>query len=108
VVVETSGSNYIPALSYSSQNGFLAITFDVHQPMKRVILHSDAYKTCKPVGDFDFVMVGVKADGRIQVAPLGYNYAATPNVYNHLTQEQASRQTTEKTTKPRGIFKSFD
>jgi hypothetical protein len=106
-VVEVSGSNYIP-LSYNSRNGFLAITFEVNQPMKRVILHTDAYKTCKPVGDFDFVVVGVKVDGRIQVAPLGYNYAATPKVYDNLTQEQASQRMTVKKTKPRKIFKSFD
>jgi hypothetical protein len=51
-VVEVSGSNYIP-LSYSPQNGFLAIIFEVNQPMRRVILHPNAYKTCKPVGDFE-------------------------------------------------------
>ena len=99
-VVEVSSSNYTP-LSYSSLNGFLAITVEVNQPMRRVILHPVAYKTCKPVGDFDFIVVGVKADGKIQVAPLGYNYAATPKAYHHLTQEQASRRMTEKTTKPR-------
>ncbi len=44
-VVEVSGSNYIP-LSYSPLNGFLAIAFEVHQSMRRVILHPDAYKTC--------------------------------------------------------------
>jgi hypothetical protein len=106
-VVEVSGSNYIP-LSYSSQNGFLAITFEANQPMKRVILHPDAYQTCEPVGDFDFIVVGVKADGRIQVAPLGYNYAATPKDYGHLTQEQASRRMTEKRTQPYHMFKSFN
>jgi hypothetical protein len=87
-VVEVSGSKYIP-LSYSPLNGFLAITFEVNQPMKRVILHPDAYQTCKPVGDFDFVVVGVKADGHIQVTPLGYNHEATPKDYDHMIQEQA-------------------
>jgi hypothetical protein len=88
-VVEVSGSNYIP-LSYSPLRGFLAITFEDDQPMRRVILHPDAYKTCIPVGAFDFVVVGVKATSRIQVAPLGYKYAATSKDYDHLTQEQAS------------------
>jgi hypothetical protein len=37
-VVEVSGSNYIP-LPYSPRNGFLAIAFQVNQPMKIVILH---------------------------------------------------------------------
>jgi hypothetical protein len=106
-VVEVSGSNYIP-LSYSPLRGFLAITFEDNQPMRRVILHPDAYKTCIPVGDLDFVVVGVKATGRIQVAPLGYKYAATPKDYDHLTQEQASRRMTEKTTKPKKIFQTFD
>jgi hypothetical protein len=53
-------------------------------------------------------VVGVKATGRIQVAPLGYKYAATPKDYYNLTQEQASRRMTEKTTKPKMIFKTFD
>jgi hypothetical protein len=106
-VVEVSGSNYIP-LSYSPRNGFLAITFQVSQPMKRAILHPDAYQTCKPVGDFDFVVVGVKADGSIQVAPLGYHYQASPSKYDDMTQEQASLRMTVKTTKPRCLFKSFD
>ena len=44
-VVEVSGSNYIP-LSYSPLHGFLAITFSDNQPMRRVILHPEAYKTC--------------------------------------------------------------
>jgi hypothetical protein len=60
-VVEVSGSNYIP-LSYTPKNGFLEITFQVNQPIKRVFLHPDAYRTCKPVGDFDSVVVGVKAN----------------------------------------------
>jgi hypothetical protein len=94
---------------YSPQNGFLAITFQVNQPMKRVILHPDAYKTCKPVGDFDFVVVGVKANGSIQVAPLGYHYyQASPTEYDYMTQEQTSLLMTVKTTKPRFLFKSFD
>jgi len=41
-------SNYIP-LSCNSQKGFLTITFEPSQPMKRVILPSDSYKVCKPV-----------------------------------------------------------
>jgi hypothetical protein len=90
-MVDGSGSNYHIPLSYSSLNGFLASTFQVNHPMKRVILHSDAYKTCKPVGDFNFVVVGVKADGRIEVVPLGYHYSATPKVHDHLTQEPASK-----------------
>ncbi len=56
--------------------------------MKRVILHPDAYKTCEPVGDFDFVVVGVKADDRIQIAPIGYHYAVTPKAYDHLTAQE--------------------
>jgi hypothetical protein len=106
-VVEVSGSNYIP-LSYSPLHGFLAITFSDNQPMRRVILHPEAYKTCIPVGDFDFVVVGVKASGKIQVAPLGYKYVATPKDYYHLSQEEASKRMTEKTTKPKKIFKSFN
>jgi hypothetical protein len=39
---------------------------------------------------------------------LVYKYAATPKDYDHLTQEQASRRMTEKTTKPKKIFKTFD
>ena len=105
-VVEVSGSNYIP-LSYSPQNGFLAITIQVNQPMKRVILHPDAYNTCKPVGDFVFVVAGVQANGSIQVAPLGYHYQASPTEYDDMTQEQASLRMTVKTTKPRFLFKSF-
>jgi hypothetical protein len=65
--------------------------------MKRVILHpADAYKICKPVGDFDFGVGGVKANGSIQVA------------HDNMTQEQASLQMTVKTTKPRSLFKTFD
>jgi hypothetical protein len=76
--------------------------------MKRVILPSDSYKVCKPVGEFDFVVVGVKANGRIQVAPLGYKYAKSPKLYDHLTQEQPSKRMTEKKTKPYRVYKSFD
>jgi hypothetical protein len=105
-VVEVCGANYIP-LSYNSQKGFLAITFEQNQPMKRVILPFDSYKFCKPVGDFDFVVVGVRATGKIQVAPLGYKYARSPKEYYHLTQDQAFKRMTEKRTKPRELFKSF-
>jgi hypothetical protein len=106
-VVEVSGSNYI-SLSYSPQNGFLAITFQVNLPMKRVIRHPDAYLTCKPVGDFDFVVVGVKTNGSIQVAPWGYHYRASPTKYDDMTQEQASLELTVKTTKPKELFKTFE
>ena len=106
-VVEVCGTNYIP-LSYNSEQGFLAITFEPNQPMKRVILPSDSYKDCKPVGEFNFVVVGVKANGKIQVAPLGYEYARTPKEYTHLTQEQAFEKMTVKKTKPYRVYKTFD
>ena len=105
-VVEVCGTNYIP-LSYSSEKGFLAITFERNQPMKRVILPSDCYKVCKPVGDFDFIVVGVKVNGTIQVAPLGYNYARSPKYYDHLTHEEAWNRMTEKKTKPTKLYTSF-
>jgi hypothetical protein len=105
-VVQVGGINYIP-LSYNLQKGFLAITFEANQPFKRVILASNSYQVCKPVGDFDFVVVGVKA-GKIQVAPLGYKYVRSPKEYDNLTQGQALKRMTEKKTKPRKLFKTFD
>jgi len=50
-VVEVCGTNYIP-LSYNSEKGFLALTFEPNQPMKRVILPPDSHNHCKPVVDF--------------------------------------------------------
>jgi hypothetical protein len=106
-VVEVCGANCIP-LSHNSQKGFLAIAFERNQPMKRVILPFDSCKVCKPAGEFDFIAVGVRAAGKIQVAPLGHEHARSPMEHCHLTQERASKQMTEKRTKPRELFKSFD
>jgi hypothetical protein len=53
-------------------------------------------------------VIGVKADGNIQVAPLGDNYAATPKDYDNLAQEEASQRMTEKSTKPIHLFKTFE
>jgi hypothetical protein len=105
-VVEVLGTNYIP-LSYSSEKGFLALTFEPNQPIRRVILPPDSYKECKPVGDFNFVVVGVKANGTIQIAPLKYQYAKSPTAYVHLTQAQAFERMEEKKTKPYRLLKTF-
>jgi hypothetical protein len=67
-VVEVSGSNYIP-LSYSSLNGFLAITSQVNQPMRSVILHPDAFKTCKPVGDLILLWLVSKLTAEFKLQP---------------------------------------
>jgi hypothetical protein len=67
-MVEVSGSKYIP-LSYSPLYGFLAIIFRPNQLMRRVIPHPDAYKTCIPLANFDFVVFGVKATAEFKLLP---------------------------------------
>jgi hypothetical protein len=106
-VVEYAGSRYIP-LSYNTKNGFMAITFEENQPMKRAMIDPLAYKTCLPVGEFDFVVVGVKNDGRIQIATLGYDEDITSSTeYSLLNQTQALARMTEVNTKPFKQYKRF-
>jgi hypothetical protein len=107
-VVEVAGSKYIP-LAYDTKNGFMAITFEDNEPMKRAILDLSTYKTCNPVGEFDFVVMGANSDGRIQGAKIGYE-EETQNViqYTLLTQSQALKRMTQVKAKPRYLFKSLD
>jgi hypothetical protein len=69
--------------------------------MKRATLDPSAYKTCRPVGEFNFVIVGAKSDRRIQVAKIGCDEEIkSPTHYNRLTHSQALERMTKKKTNP--------
>jgi hypothetical protein len=87
----------------------MAVTFeDYYEPMKRAILDPSAYKTCTPVWEFNFVVVGAKSDGRIQVAKIGYDEEIKSwTQYNLLTQSQALETMTKVKTKPQKLHKAL-
>lgn len=74
-------------------------------------------ETCTPGGEFNFVVMGAKNDGGIQVAKIGYDEEIkNPTQYNLLTGSQALERMTEvkiklqklhKTLKRIGVWQEF-
>jgi hypothetical protein len=87
----------------------MAITFEDNKSMKRAIVDPSAYKTCTPVGEFNFIIVWPKGDGRIQAAKTGYDEEIKSSTqYSLLTQSHALGRMTKVKTKPWQLHKSFE